>query len=100
MMVPVGRNSMRAEELAAEFGIGFLDFVERDTGRTRRRSRPTVGLSNLAVVSVMRRCGRSGAPVGSDKIVPRPFLKPGAMRVFSMLSATRVIAGRRRRALA
>jgi hypothetical protein len=91
---------MRAEELAAEFGIGFLDFVERDTGRTRRRSRPTVGLSNLAVVSVMRRCGRSGAPVGSDKIVPRPFLKAGAMRVFSMLSATQVIAGRRRRALA
>jgi hypothetical protein len=33
-------------------------------------------LSNLAVVSIMRRCGRSGAPVGSDKIVPRPFLKP------------------------
>ena len=71
---------MRPEELAAEFGItGFSISSRRDTGRSRRRSLSTVGLSNLAVVSVMRRCGRSGAPVGSDKIVPRLFLKPGAM---------------------
>ena len=68
---------MRGEELAPNSALrGFSISSRRDTGWSRRRSRSTVGLSNLAVVSIMRRCGRSGAPVGSDKIVPRPFLKP------------------------